>query len=109
LQAKHIVLSVLFFKDPNDSGTWIAQALERDIAAFGPDIEQAKRAFERTVSGYLTADVRTTPEPLGCLQAAPIRFWEIWFRVASMTVEAERMPSIPAFMMPVVTYDPIQA
>lgn len=103
---KHIVLSVLLFQA---EGAWIAQALEHDISASGPDIEHAKLAFERTVGGYLTLAERHGVEPLANLKAAPLQFWSIWNRLAQETLPAERMLSIPAFMMPVVTYDPIPA
>ncbi|MEO7890510.1 MAG: hypothetical protein ABIW19_10960 [Vicinamibacterales bacterium] len=95
---------MLIFRDPHDSATWIIQALEHDIAAFGNDVEQAKIAFERTVSAYLTRGTS-----LASIRPAPNVFWEVWEHVASLTPAVERMPSIPAFMMPVVTYDPLPA
>jgi hypothetical protein len=107
LAPRHIVLSVLFFQEAQ--GVWVAQALERDIAAYGPDLAQAKRAFERTVSGYLVVAEQQHLEPLASLKPAPTPFWEAWIRLVESTPLVERMPSIPAFMMPAVSYDPIQA
>ena len=54
MSASHLLLRVLFFRDSDDPGTWIAQALEHDIAAYGSDMEHAKIAFERTIRGYVT-------------------------------------------------------
>ena len=88
---------------------WVAQALEHNIAAFGPDIEHAKRAFERTLSGYLEIAAKYHREPLADLKPAPPVFWNIWNQLVERSVSAERMPSIPAFMIPVVTYDPLPA
>jgi hypothetical protein len=105
--AKRVVLRVLLFHDPH-SESWIAQALERDIAAFGADVEEAKRAFERTVSGYFTL-LEGNPRGLEVLKPAPDVFWDTWERVASERMQAERMLSIPAYMMPAVTNDPLPA
>jgi hypothetical protein len=99
----------LFFRDPDDPKTWIAQALERDIAASGPDIASAKRAFECTVSGYLQLSAQQHIEPLASLRPAPGIFWEFWNKGAPEAPPSERLPSIPAFMIPVVTYDAVQA
>jgi hypothetical protein len=108
LPNRHIVLSVLLFQEPDRPDVWIIQALERDIAAFGADVESAKRAFERTVSAYLTHTPPLT-DPLSQLKPAPAMFWDMWRSRAAETVQAERMPSIPAFMMPVVSHEPLQA
>jgi hypothetical protein len=78
VSARHIVLSVLFFREPGDSDTWVAQALERDIAAHGKSIEQAKLAFERTVAGYLRLAAKHHQEPLATLKPAPEPFWSAW-------------------------------
>lgn len=105
------MLRVLFFQDRPHHGppVWVAQALERDIAAFGPDLEAAKLAFERTLSGYLEIAADQHTIPLASLAEAPDIFWEIWNRVVPSHVQAERMPSIPAFMVPAVTYDQVSA
>ena len=62
----HIVLSVLFFREP--SGIWVAQALEHNIAAQGGTVEEATVAFERTVEGYLRLDAKLGREPLSVLK-----------------------------------------
>jgi hypothetical protein len=98
------------FQDPSDPNVWVVQALERDIAASGPDIHRAKLAFERTVSGYITLAAKHQLEPLASLKAAPDVFWDIWDRIAGQAgASLEQMPSIPAYMIPVVSNDPIPA
>jgi hypothetical protein len=102
-------LSVLFFQE---HGLWVAQALERDIAAFGRSIEEAKKAFEQTVSGYVQVGLKQGKAPLSSLGPAPNVFWEIWNRLVQPHPDTERMPSIPsvpAFMIPVVSHDPLPA
>ena len=75
----HLVLSVLFFQER--PGVWVAQALERDIAAQGPSIEAARVAFERTIAGYLKLDAGLSREPLSALRPAPKDYWAMWERV----------------------------
>jgi hypothetical protein len=106
----HILLSVLFFRDPDDPDTWIAQGLERDIVAHGADINLAKVAFERTVSGYIQMAARYQQTPLTSLKPAPDVFWDKWrSSLTGAHPRAERMPSIDAFMLSAVANDPIQA
>lgn len=113
LSAHQILLRVLFFRDPHDPDVWNAQALERDIAAFGGSVEQAKRAFEATVSGYLRRADLERPDPLGALKPAPLEFFQAWNAIAQRHVAerrqvgAEWIPSVDTWMLPLVTYDPI--
>jgi hypothetical protein len=48
-------------------------------------------------------------EPFERLQPAPQVFWDIWQKQAPEQVHLERVESVPAFMLPVVTYDEIPA
>jgi hypothetical protein len=105
--ARQIYLSVLFFQE--SPGIWIAQGLERDIAAHGPSIEAAKVAFERTVVGYFRLDRMRHREPLSTLKPAPATFWNAWERVRRQKMEAEALPSIDAYMIPAVTSEFINA
>jgi hypothetical protein len=108
--ARDIVLRVLFFRSPDNPNTWIAQALEHDICASGgPDIEHAKRAFEETLRGYFSLSERHHVEPLSTLKPAPAWAWDTWKMLAQAKLQAERVPSIPAYMMPVVQYDALPA
>ena len=104
---------MLFFQDSRDPDIWNAQALEHDIAAFGADVAQAKRAFEATVSGYLRLADHNRADPLAMLKPAPMAFFEAWNTIAQQQVAArqqvgaEWIPSVETWMLPVVTYDPI--
>jgi hypothetical protein len=88
---------------------WIAQGLEHDIVAQGRSIEQAKHAFEATLWGRLQLATQHDLSALASVPPAPAMFWEIWDRANAATIQAERMPSIPAYMMPVVTHDTVPA
>jgi hypothetical protein len=104
LAARHLLLRVLFFRAPHDPNTWIAQALEHDVAAYGRDMEHAKLAFERTISGYIQLGKQSESDPLASLPQAPDEFWERWLRVAlKQTLQAESLPSFPGIMLPAVT------
>lgn len=108
-----IYLNVLFFKEAN--GTWVAQALERDIAAQGPTIDEARLAFERTVWGYLLVDDRLHREPLSGLKPAPNAYWEAFKTVALLRrqkmitpPENSRPPAIPPpYMIESITNNPV--
>lgn len=101
-------LRVLFFRDLQDPDTWVAQALEHDIAAHGGDIEQAKVAFERTLSAYIQLAHKYQEEPLAKLVPAPRVFFDIWQAVAKPKVQAELIRSAHLYMLPVVTHERVQ-
>lgn len=103
----HIVLSVLLFRRDNDPDTWIAQALEHNIVAHGSDINQAKVAFERTVSGYFKLARTHDQKPFASLKPAPRVFWDTWFDLAQQNVQAERISASCAYMLPVVNNEPL--
>jgi hypothetical protein len=103
----HIFLAVLFFQE-RSSGTWIAQGLERDICAQGPDLEMAKLAFERTLMGYLMLDVQHHRAPLASLKPAPRPFWDAWERVTQKQAAAIPLvdPSLPpAYTIQAITHE----
>src|SRR5262245_3769969 len=105
----HIVLSVLFFKEP--SGIWVAQALEHDIAAQGGDLDEAKIAFERTVTGYLRLDAKAKREPLSSLKPAPQPYWAVWERVKRKELQApdaaDSSSVPPAYIITAVTTESV--
>ena len=94
MDAFHLVLSVLFFQER--PGVWVAQALERDIAAQGPSVEAARLAFERTIAGYLKLDTRLNRELLSGLEPAPTEYWEMWERVQRKELEEPLFADEPA-------------
>jgi hypothetical protein len=106
---RHILLSVLFFQEQDNPDVWIAQALEHDIAAYGPDIPAAKRAFVYTLSGYIKYAERHQQEPFATVDPAPDFFWGIWRQLvdAQTTPVAEPLHALPAFMIPAVSHEPL--
>jgi hypothetical protein len=100
LTTGHIYLAVLFFK-ARASDMWIAQGLERDISAHGPDLPAAQLAFERTVTGYLKLDAAHGRAPLASLHPAPRPFWDAWERVALK--QAASLPSVDPSLPPAYT------
>lgn len=109
---KHIVISVLFFKEPGSPLIWVAQGLEHDIAAHGGTIEAAKRAFERTVAGYFQLAAKHNQEPLASLKPAPDLFWQVWQGIAEKETESfgPIMPDTPpAYVIQAITNQTISA
>lgn len=102
---KHIVLSVIIFRDQHDPETWIAQALEHDVVAHGRGIEQAKTAFERTVAGFIRMAEKRREEPFARMGPAPDAFWSAWQRITSKQMLESRVdPNIPpAYMLQAIT------
>ncbi|MGB7217933.1 MAG: hypothetical protein WBD07_03905 [Vicinamibacterales bacterium] len=102
----HIVLSVLFFQEGD---TWVAQGLERDIAAHGRSIEEARIAFERTLSGYIQLAVKHHQEPLVSMRRAPDVFWAAFERVTNKRL-TERLgfsdpAAPPAYVIQAITQE----
>lgn len=106
-----IILNVLFFRE-SAGGPWIAQALEKDIAAQGESIDAAKLAFERTVFGYLAMDQRLGREALSGLKPAPEEYWDVYRQLGVQKRFTEMKPptapdvttdSTPAFMIAAVS------
>ena len=80
----------------------MAQSLERDLAAQGRSLDEAKHAFEQTLSGQILLDKGYGREPLAHLPQAPERYWEAFRHVASQPLKTERLtvPDLPpAFMV----------
>jgi hypothetical protein len=108
-QPRHIVLSVLLFQEGD---AWVLQGLEHDLAAQGPSIELAQRAFLDALHGQLRLDQQANRAPLAQLPRAPMEYWYAFDRamtkqlVTPATVPAQadvtmRMP--PAYMIQAIT------
>lgn len=104
-----MLLSVLFFQEPDQPDTWVAQVLEYDIAAFGKDIQSATRALTQTLRGHVLAAERRNIEPFSTVQKAPDMFWTLWDTVIQSEGKpaVESLPTIPAYMIPAVSHEPV--
>lgn len=56
---------------------WVAQCLEHDLAAQGPDIDDAIDAFATVLAGKLLADFNAGREPLSTCRPAPAHYFEL--------------------------------
>lgn len=65
------ILRVLFIKDGD---LWVAQCIDRDIAAQGRSVSEAKRAFEHTIIGQILFDLKRGKEPLSDFRPAPASY-----------------------------------
>lgn len=106
---QHVILSVLFFQE---HGFWVAQSLERNIAAQGRTFDAARIAFERTVHGHLLLDAKANREPLSTLQPAPQHFWEVWKRLSvqkewrQLDQDASQPSGLPpAYLIEAITHE----
>ena len=104
----HFYLSVLFFRDGDQ---WLAQALERDIAAQGSTLPEARRAFEQTLGGQIILDRTKGRKPLEHLPPAPTEYWTA-FEAATKQLQAERFQLSdlpPAYMIEAISDRPLGA
>ena len=72
---------------------WVTQGLEYDIAAQGKTISEAKKAFERTITGQIFMDIRENRKPLQGIEKAPQEYWDKFER-------AEPLKETKPFSMP---------
>jgi len=64
-------VSVLLHKDGD---AWVAQCIERDVAAQGRTADEAKQRFLNTLADQILLDMATNKEPLVHLNPAPSRY-----------------------------------
>lgn len=63
--------------------SWIAQMLEHDICAQGPDLDTVRRRFIHTVNAEILESTKSGKKPLEGIDPAPQRFEEFWQRRSS--------------------------
>ena len=90
-------MHVLLLKE---GSLWVAQCLEHDIAAQGPTVADAKKAFGRTFADQVAVALHCGEEPLATFGKAPQYYWDL-FDEADLA-EPIRIPDPiqipPAFM-----------
>lgn len=109
----HIVLSVVLFKEGD---SWVAQALEHDLAAQGPSIELAQRAFLHALAGQFKLDFQKNRQPLVHLPPAPMRYWHAWDQASAKQLLKAPTPTVasaeeqatipPAYVIQAITDAP---
>jgi hypothetical protein len=95
-QSQSLRLRVVIFEDM--PGTWVAQALEYDIAAQGPTKEGAVEALLRILEAQVRFDCRHNREPLACFCAAPHQYWNAFARATPLETRwfhINPQPNIP--------------
>jgi hypothetical protein len=60
-----------------EGSQWVAQCLEHDLAAQGPEIDDAINAFVTVFAAKLIADRKAGKEPLSTCPPAPAYYFEL--------------------------------
>lgn len=72
----HVLLSVLISREDEH---WIAQLLEHDFAAHGPNREAALKALARIIQAHVRLSrPEDKADPLADVPPAPMEFWDAW-------------------------------
>ena len=66
---------VVFFQD---RGWWVAQCLERNLAAASQDLRDLPGKLETVLKVQIEADEQAGIEPFTALPQAPRRFWQMF-------------------------------
>ena len=69
------VFHVVFF---NDRGWWVAQCLERNLAAASQNPRDLPKKLEAVLKVQIEVDQEAGVEPFSTLPQAPRRFWQIF-------------------------------
>src|SRR4051794_31588234 len=96
-------LHVLVFREGE---TWVAQVLERDIAAHGASPYSALAAVKLLIQSHANFDTRHQRQPFSRLDRAPDVYWRALER-ARMLPQPERVLMHPAAISASITDEPI--
>ena len=83
-----------------ESGLWIAQGLDHDIAAHGKTLAEAKIAFCHAVAGQVIVALHHGDEPLADFGPAPQWYWDM-FRNAEKLARDEVIYEPPSSSSPI--------
>ena len=72
---RHHFFHVVFFED---RGWWVAQCLERNLAAAARDLKELPSKLESVLRVQIEADQEAGIEPFSTLPQAPRRFWQMF-------------------------------
>lgn len=71
---RRLTLRILLFKE---GAQWVAQCLEHDLAAQGPEIDDALDAFASILGAKIIADTNAGREPLIACKPAPDHYFAL--------------------------------
>src|SRR5215467_3369552 len=94
-------LTVLLFEEI--TGVWVAQVIEKDIAAHGPSMEAAFVAVQAVVQAHVNFDTRHHREPLSLLAPAPEPYRQALEHAQPVVLSNDRSMFMPAHMHTVVS------
>ena len=89
-------------------GTWVAQALEYDIAAEGPSTEGAVEAVLRILQARVDFARRHNREPLSDSCAAPRHYWNAFAQATpleSQWLHRDPQPAIPGRVIAAIAHE----
>jgi hypothetical protein len=95
-QDQGIMLRIVIFR--GKGGALVAQALEHNIAAQGPDEGTLKENFEKALMAEIQFSKEQGKEAFVRLPAAPARYWKLWDEAAIKEPKGDSLPGIPAWL-----------
>lgn len=98
-------LRVLIFED--GPGVWVAQVLEKDMAAHGPTPHAALKAVQLVLQAHVNFDTRLKRPALSMLEPAPQEFFEAYDEAEPLAIPSEQTSRLPAFMTAAIGSNPV--
>ena len=106
MQPEPLALRVLIFEDV--PGTWVAQVLEKDMAAHGPTAYAALAAVQLVLQAHVNFDTRHNRQPLSRLKQAPDVYWRAYERAEPLTIPLDAPILLPAHISAAVSKESIR-
>ena len=97
-------LRVLIFEE--DAGRWVAQALEKDMAAHGPTAYAALAAVQLVLQSHVNFDTRLERTPLSRLGRAPQPYWDAFERAEPLPMP-DAQPLLAAHLIAAISRQPV--
>ena len=96
-----LTLNVLVFEDA--PGRWVAQVLEKDMTAHGPNEYAALAAVQLVLQAHVNFDTRHNKTPLSRLKPAPDVYWRAYRTAKPLPIPPNEMA--PAHIEAHVTHE----
>jgi hypothetical protein len=98
-------LRVVIFED--SPGTWVAQVLERDMAAHGKSPYAALAAVQLVLQAHVNFDTRQQRVPLSRLKPAPDEYWHAYQNARPLPNPPKSTMLSPAQLTAAIAAQPI--